>query len=387
MQAKYINKLEFNKVLEQLANYCVTDIAKFVATNLLPNTNKCVVLSSLKETTEATTLLYKKYAPSFINIPNLSYIFKTLESYGSLSAKNLLDVLNVLKLSLNLKTYYTTDNENSSVLFPILEDYFGSLYTNQSIQNEIERCIFEDTTISDNASKELLNIRKKIKSVEESIKDKLNSFIHSASYSKYIQESVITIRNDRYVIPVKDEYKTFIKGFVHDVSASGSTVFIEPMNIFELNNEITNLKLDEYKEIEKILLRLSTLLYPIVDDLRKNEQLIGKLDFIFAKAKYAIKLNATEPSINDEKFISLIEARHPLIDENIVVPIDINVGINFKALVITGPNTGGKTVSLKTLGLLTLMACSGLHIPANEKSSIYVFDNVFADIGDEQSIR
>ena len=167
---------------------------------------------------------------------------------------------------------------------------------------------------------------------------------------------------------------------------AGSTIFIEPMNIFELNNEIASLKVSEYKEIEKILFHLSSLLYPICFELKNDVTLIGKLDFIFAKSKYSIKLNCIEPQINDDKFIYLISARHPLIDENIVVPIDINLGINFSSLVITGPNTGGKTVSLKTIGLLTLMACSGLHIPASENSSIYVFDNIFADIGDEQNI-
>lgn len=207
----------------------------------------------------------------------------------------------------------------------------------------------DENTIADNASSELANIRKKQRNLDETIKNKLNSIIHSSSYSKYIQESVITIRNNRYVIPVKEEYRETIKGFVHDISASGSTVFIEPINIFELNNEIANLKLDELKEIEKILFKLSSLLFPIVQELKDDVELIGKLDFIFAKAKYSIKLNAIEPELNDDKFINLISARHPLIDENSVVPIDINLGINFSILVITGPNTGGKTVTLKTV--------------------------------------
>lgn len=253
--------------------------------------------------------------------------------------------------------------------------------------DEIEKCIIDEDIIADNASKELANIRRKKKNIETSIKDKLNSFVHSSSYSKYIQENVITIRNNRYVIPVKEEYRSNVKGFVHDVSASGSTVFIEPINIFELNNEISNLKADECKEIEKILIRLSSLLYPIIEDLKKDVDIIGYLDLVFSKAKYAISIDAQEPELNDKKYINLIGARHPLINKDAVVPIDINIGINFKTLVITGPNTGGKTVTLKTVGLLTLMACSGLHIPVKEKSSIYVFDNIFADIGDEQSIR
>lgn len=199
-------------------------------------------------------------------------------------------------------------------------------------------------------------------------------------------EPIITIRNDRYVIPIKEEFRGNIKGFIHDISSSGSTIFIEPMNVFELNNKINNLKAEESIEISKILSRLSSLLFPICSELNRIIDLIGILDFIFAKAKLANYMNATMPTINNEKFVYLEKARHPLIDKNNVVPIDIEIGKNYSSLIITGPNTGGKTVSLKTVGLLTLMAMSGLHIPAKENSSIYVFDNVFVDIGDEQSI-
>lgn len=199
-------------------------------------------------------------------------------------------------------------------------------------------------------------------------------------------EPIITIRNDRYVIPIKEEFRGNVKGFIHDISSSGSTIFIEPMNVFELNNKINNLKVEESIEIGKILTKLSSLLFPICNELNRNIDLIGILDFIFAKAKLANSMNATMPNINNEKFVYLEKARHPLIDKNNVVPIDIEIGKNYSSLIITGPNTGGKTVSLKTVGLLTLMAMSGLHIPAKENSSIYVFDNVFVDIGDEQSI-
>lgn len=199
-------------------------------------------------------------------------------------------------------------------------------------------------------------------------------------------EPIITIRNDRYVIPIKEEFRGNVKGFIHDISSSGSTIFIEPMNVFELNNKINNLKVEESIEIGKILTKLSSLLFPICNELNRNIDLVGILDFIFAKAKLANSMNATMPNINNEKFVYLEKARHPLIDKNNVVPIDIEIGKNYSSLIITGPNTGGKTVSLKTVGLLTLMAMSGLHIPAKENSSIYVFDNVFVDIGDEQSI-
>ena len=211
--------------------------------------------------------------------------------------------------------------------------------------------------------------------------------IHSSKYSKYVQESIVTIRNDRFVIPIKEEYRSFIKGFIHDISNAGSTVFIEHTSIFEMNNELNSLKIEEELEIEQILLELSSLFSPYVDELKLDINLIGKLDFIFAKAKYSKKLKAITPHINKNKQINLIEARHPLIDTELVVPITVNLGKDFSTLLITGPNTGGKTVSMKTVGLLCSMACSGLNIPAKENSSIYVFDNIFADIGDDQSIN
>lgn len=349
MLTNYIEKLEFNKVIDILTDTCVTEIGKNLAKNLQPENKKDVVSILLKETTEATTLIYKKHIPSFVEIINFDYIEKMLKSNSSLSSKNLLEIARILKLANNLKTYFFDDNEDSSLLFPILNKYFSTLYINPNICTEIEKCILDEDTIADNASGELLNIRRKERNLEETIKNKLNSFIHSASYSKYIQENVITIRNDRYVIPVKEEYRGLIKGFVHDISSSGSTVFIEPMNIFELNNEIANLKLDELKEIEKILFSLSALLFPIVCELKNNVETIGKLDFIFAKAKYSINLDAIEPELNDNKFINLLSARHPFISKDSVVPININLGINFSSLVITGPNTGGKTVTLKTV--------------------------------------
>ncbi len=349
MHTNYIEKLEFNKIIDILTNTCITEIGKSLAKNLQPKNKKDIVSMLLKETTEATTLIYKKQIPPFAEITNFDYIEKMLKSNSSLNAKNLLEVARILKLANNLKIYFFDDNEDTTSLFPILDKYFSMLYINPSICAEIEKCILDEDSIADNASGELLNIRRKERNLEETIKNKLNSFIHSASYSKYIQENVITIRNDRYVIPIKEEYRSNVKGFVYDVSSSGSTVFIEPMNIFELNNEIANLKLDELKEIEKILFRLSTLLFPIICELKTNVEIMGKLDFIFAKAKYSIKLDGIEPELNDNKFINLLSARHPFIPKASVVPIDINLGINFSSLVITGPNTGGKTVTLKTV--------------------------------------
>ena len=210
--------------------------------------------------------------------------------------------------------------------------------------------------------------------------------IHSSTYSKYIQENIVTIRNDRFVIPVKEEYRSQIKGFIHDTSNAGATIFIEPLSVFEMNNELNQLKMDETIEIEKVLKELSSLFKPYVKELKKDSELIGKLDFIFAKAKFSKSINGITPIINNKKEINLINARHPLIAQNKVVPISLHIGNKFSTLLITGPNTGGKTVSLKTVGLLCCMACSGLNIPADENSSIYVFDEIFTDIGDDQSI-
>ena len=271
--------------------------------------------------------------------------------------------------------------------YPILNNLFNALYSNKSIIDKINSCILDENTIDDNASSKLKSIRKNQKKLEQDIKNKLNNMIHSSKYSKYVQESIVTIRNDRFVIPIKEEYRSFIKGFIHDISNAGSTVFIEPTSIFEMNNELNSLKIEEELEIEQILLELSSLFSPYVDELKLDINLIGKLDFIFAKAKYSKKLKAITPHINKNKQINLIEARHPLIDTELVVPITVNLGKDFSTLLITGPNTGGKTVSMKTVGLLCSMACSGLNIPAKENSSIYVFDNIFADIGDDQSIN
>ena len=244
----------------------------------------------------------------------------------------------------------------------------------------------DENTLDDNASSTLQSLRKKQRNVEQYIRSRLNEMIDSSKYAKYIQENVITIRNDRFVIPIKEEYRSQIKGFVHDVSHAGSTLFIEPINIFEWNNEINQLKLEEELEIERILQELSHLLIPYLKELQQNFETIGLLDFIFAKALYAKSIHACIPILNDTMKICLKNARHPLLDKDKVVPITLSLGETFSTLLITGPNTGGKTVTLKTVGLLICMACSGLAIPADENSSIYVFDHIFADIGDDQSI-
>lgn len=270
--------------------------------------------------------------------------------------------------------------------FPHLSSYFSSLYTNPTIERKIANSILDENTIADDASDTLKQLRNQHRKLENGMKEKINNLIHSSTYSKYLQEPVITIRNDRYVIPVKEEYRTQIKGFIHDISSSGATVFVEPIVIFESNNEINRIKLEEQREIEIILRNLSNMLLPYLQELLLDLELLGMIDFIFAKANYARQINASKPILNEDRFLNLKQARHPLIDPNKVVPIDISLGDDIFCLVITGPNTGGKTVTLKTVGLLCLMAQSGLFLPVQEHSSICIFDTICADIGDEQSI-
>lgn len=302
-----------------------------------------------------------------------------------MSAKSLLNLAYIFKLSQELKDYFNKDFLDLSE-YPILANLFSELYANKSVTDKILACILDENTIDDKASKTLQSIRKKQKKLEQDIRTKLTDILHSSTYSKYIQENVVTIRNNRFVIPVKEEYRSQIKGLIHDVSNAGSTVFIEPISVFEMNNELNSLKKEEELEIERILQELTELFYPYVKELKLDVDIIGRLDFIFAKAKFSKSIQATIPLINSKKEIHLKNARHPFISKDKVVPISLNLGDDFSVLVITGPNTGGKTVTLKTVGLLTCMACSGLAIPCDENSSIYVFDAIFADIGDDQSI-
>ena len=378
-------KLEYNKILEKISNYCKTYIGKQYISKLRPSSNKQDVQQMLDETNEGVILLQRNSTPPLDEIIDISVYIKTLESCGSLSIKALLELQKILEMSAKLKNYFKKDFLEVED-FKNLSHYFNELYTNPNIIETFSKSITDEETIADNASSKLLDIRKRKRKIEQDIRSKLNGMLHSSTYSKYMRENIVTIRNGRFVLPVKEEYRSNVKGFVHDVSSSGSTVFIEPIAVFDLNNEISNLQIDENLEVERILQNLSGLLYPYTEELKNNVEIIGKLDFVFAKAHFSLELKCSTPKINDEKFINLKNARHPLIDTNTVVPISLELGKDFSTLIITGPNTGGKTVTLKTVGLLTAMACSGLNIPADEPSSIYVFDNIFADIGDEQSI-
>ena len=383
MKNNYLKKLEFDQVLQKLTEYCHTYIGKEKALVLEPSSDKDYVKKSLLETSEAVSLMERNSTPPISEIEDIRVYIKMLESSSTLTAKALLDICNILNMADDLKAYFSDFLDDES--YENLRIYFENLYTNSTIVDKIKKSIIDSETIADNASSTLSTIRRHIRQAEQEVKNKLNSILHS-SYSKYMQENVVTIRNDRFVIPVKQEYRSQIKGFVHDISSSGSTVFIEPISVFEANNTINNLRVDEAAEIARILQNLSSLLFPYTDEIFSDIESIGMLDFIFAKAKYSNSIKGITPTINENKYVNLIKARHPLIDASSVVPITISIGQDYSLLIITGPNTGGKTVSLKTVGLLEAMACSGLNIPAEEKSSIYVFDEIFADIGDDQSI-
>ena len=381
-----LEKLEYNLILEKLSLFCKTYLGKNFCMNLKPSSNKVEVKKLLNQTEEAFNFIIRKGNLPIYEISDISLYLKKLESNTSLSAKALLEIANILKLSRELKEYFKSDDIETDE-FTVLSAYFNNLYSNPDLEKSILSAIIDENNIADNASAKLSSIRKEKRKLEAQIKDSLNKTIHSSTYSNAIMEQIITIKNDRYVIPVKEEYRSKIKGFIHDISASGSTVFIEPMQVFELNNNLQTFKIEENIEIEHILESLSFKIVPYLAELKNNLSLITLLDFIFAKASFAKDINATCPYINENKIINLIQARHPLIDKSQVIPIDIKIGDEYSSLIITGPNTGGKTVTLKTVGLLTAMACSGLFIPTKENSSIYVFDNIFADIGDEQSIE
>lgn len=379
-----LNKLEYNEIIDVLEKHCKTYLGKNLCDSLKPSFSFELVDVLLNETKEADTLLHQKGTPPFYETDELEKYIKILKSNQTLSIKGLLNIGMLLRIARELKEYFYDNNTSS---FINLEKYFTLLYSNPSIEKSIFDKIVDESTIADNASKKLSSLRRNRKNFEQEVKDKLNSYIHSSTYAKYIMEPIVTIRNNRYVIPVKEEYRSYIKGFVHDTSSSGSTLYIEPTSIFDLNNKINHIKIEEDLEIEKILHQLSASLYAYTTELDNDLNLIANIDLIFAKAHFGIEINGITPILNNEKFVDLHKARHPLIDKDKVVPINIGLGKDYVSLLITGPNTGGKTVALKTLGLLLLMAYSGIPIPCSEGSNICVFTYIFADIGDEQSIQ
>jgi len=383
MNTKSIETLEFNKVKDILKSYAVTYLGKEKVDNLLPSSNSLEIEQWQNETYEATSYLLRQHDIPLYDISNIENILQKINIGGTLAIPELLKIADILKVSRRLKNSFSNGSIEEED-FSILTLYFEGLYSNQKVEEEIERCIKNEEELDDRASSELYKIRRSIKDEESKIKDKLSSILKSSG--KFLQDSVVTFRDDRYVVPVKAEYKNEVSGLIHDQSATGSTVFIEPTAIFNMNNTIKELKLKEELEINRILSLLTQMCAPITEQIKISIINIGNIDFAFSKAKYALSTNSIKPTFSND-YLELKRARHPLISEDLVVPINIWIGKGFSTLIITGPNTGGKTVTLKTVGILSLMAQSGLHIPADEDSTLKIFENIYTDIGDEQSIE
>lgn len=380
MEDKTLRTLEFDKILKMLEGFAKNDDAKILARNLVPSPSKRETEQLLCETDAAVTMSLKYGSPEILKIDSISPSLKRLNLGGGLSASELLNIAKILKCSRNLKRY---SEDKTGVLC----EHFSCLEPNKSLEDKILTAIVSEDEISDMASPTLSNIRRKIKNTGAKIKSSLDDMVRSSHYQKFLMDNIVTMRNNRYVVPVKAEFRSEVKGIVHDVSSSGGTVFVEPTSVVNLNNELHELEIKEKAEVDRILFELSNDAAEFSDELGYNYDTIINLDFIFAKAHLALDMKAICPRLSDDGYLNIIKARHPLIDKKSVVPIDVSLGKDFDTLVITGPNTGGKTVVLKTIGLLSLMTQSGLHIPANEESVMTVYEDIFADIGDEQSIE
>lgn len=372
--------LEFNKVLGRLSNFADSEAAKSFCLNLKKINDKNALYKALNETDAAVSCLKSSAAPTFTKLNDISEAMFRLSKEAALNTAELINISNCLDIADRLIAYRNTKEFNSC-----LDIYFNSLNSLRYENDEIKRVIVSENEIADTASSILQAIRRKKMLLKEKVHTTANRLLNT--YSQYLQEPVLANKDGAICLPVKSEYKNKIDGTVHSVSGSQFTIFIEPKEIIGLNNEITENEALEQIEIAKILYELSKRLIPHIDVIKSNYNNLVTLDFIFAKAKYANDIKATLPILNDEGKINLIDARHPLIDKDKIVPLNINLGISFTSLIITGPNTGGKTVSLKTVGLIELMGLSGLFIPCAENSQISIFDNIFADIGDEQSIE
>ena len=380
---KYYTSLELDKILKMLSDTASSADAKEKALEIKPLTDYFEVLELLDKTEAAYIFIAKFGAPSFGGLQNVNNALSRAAAGGSLSAGELLKIAVTLKIIRGITVWH----EKCAGMETALDDLFNSLYPNKYLEERITNAILSETEISDNASPELKEIRRKKRHYENKIREQLDSMIHSSHYSKYLRDGIVTQRNGRFVVPVRAEHRGDVAGMVHDTSGSGATVFIEPAAVVEANNEIKVLESREIEEIERILAELSQMAGEFEDTIKISFESAVMLDLIFAKAHLAYKMKASRPILNNDGEILLKKARHPLIDPRSVVPVDISLGIDFDSLVITGANTGGKTVSIKTIGLLTLMAECGLMLPVTDNSRISVFDNVLADIGDEQSIE
>ena len=384
MNEKALRTLEYTKIIERLTELAGSSIGKELCRNLKPSSNLAEIEAAQKQTSDALSRIYQRGNISFSGVQDVRGSLKRLEIGGSLSALELLRIAKLLETTSRVKSFGRLENSDREK--DSLDDMFDGLQPLANLYNEIYRCILSEDEIADDASPALAKIRRSIRQTNDRVHTQLASLVNGSSRT-YLQDAVITMRNGRYCVPVKSEYKGQVPGMIHDQSSTGSTLFIEPMAIVKLNNELRELELQEQKAIEAVLAELSNMAAAENENIADNFRILTQLDFIFARAMLSKSYNGTEPIFNEKGHINIKKGRHPLLDKKSVVPIDIWLGKDFRLLVITGPNTGGKTVSLKTVGLFTLMGQAGLHIPAFDHSELSVFDEVFADIGDEQSIE
>ena len=382
LSEKSLHTLELDAVLQRLANCAVSETAKARCLALQPQSEAAQVRERLAQTSAAAHLMTLKSAPGFQDLQDVQLSLSRAERGGSLSARELLQIAGLLRCTRLVKNYYDTDPSSSC-----LDGLFFVLSPNKYLEDRIHTAIVSEEEIADAASPELRDIRRHMRLQSAKVRESLQKILSSPTYAKYLQEPVITMRQGRYVVPVKSEHKNEIAGLVHDVSSSGGTFFIEPIQAVNANNALRELEGQEQKEIERILAELSSEAAGCREPMLESFEALTELDAIFARAKLSYQMKAMEPLVTDDGKLFLVRARHPLIDSKAVVPISVRLGSDFDTLVITGPNTGGKTVTLKTIGLLTLMAECGLHIPADDGSAISTFDAIYADIGDEQSIE
>ncbi|MDO4650375.1 MAG: endonuclease MutS2 [Eubacteriales bacterium] len=384
MNQKAYKALEYNKIIERLVNKASSAMGKELCRRLEPSDDINTVIHLQTQTKDALTRLFQKGNISFGSVKDVRGSLKRLEIGSTIGISELLAICSLLENTNRVKAYSRSDR--SDIVPDSLDSMFQELEPLTPLSSEIRRCILSEEEISDDASSALRQIRRSMKNLNDKIHTQLSAIVTGAA-GKYLQDSVITMRDGRYCIPVKAEYKNQVAGMIHDQSSTGATLFIEPMAVVKLNNDMRELEMKEQKEIEIILANLSEQTAEYQDAIKRDLEIMVELDFIFARASLAMDMNASEPKFNDRGRIRLRKARHPLIDKKKVVPIDIRLGDEFDLLIVTGPNTGGKTVSLKTVGLLTMMGQSGLHIPAADQSELAIFSEVYADIGDEQSIE
>lgn len=383
MEKRVLKTLEYDKILAMLKERASCCISRELVDTMEPSGDFDTVERELKLTAEAETLFYKTGRSPVDDFPDMRHCLERMHAALFLSTGELLGIASCLKAARIAKAILAKEVGEESYLYNLA----GLLITHRSAEEEINRCVINEDEIFDGASPALARIRRAMRLANEKVREKLNSMIRSTAYQKYLQEPIITIRNGRFVIPVKQEYRQQVPGLIHDQSSSGATLFIEPSAVVEFGNEYKKLLAEEADEIERILTELTAMLAPYADEIREDLNIMGQIDLIFAKAKLSRELNAVMPRLNRNNYVRIVRGRHPLIPADRVVPIDIWIGSDYRSLIITGPNTGGKTVTLKIVGLFALMVQSGIFVPANEGSEFPVFEHIYADIGDEQSIE